>query len=65
MFAALLTKEPAPVSTVNPAMPAQLDGIVAKLLAKEKEQRYQTAEELLQDLEAVWMRRLPMGPAGR
>ncbi len=51
LFVALLTKEPAPVSTVNPAMPAALDPIVAKLLAKEKEQRYQTAEELLQDVE--------------
>jgi serine/threonine protein kinase/Tfp pilus assembly protein PilF len=51
LFVALLTKEPAPVSTVNPAMPVALDGIVARLLAKEKEQRYQTAEQLLQDLE--------------
>ncbi len=53
LFVALLTKEPAPVSTVNPVMPAELDGIVAKLLVKEKEQRYQTAEQVLQDLEAV------------
>jgi eukaryotic-like serine/threonine-protein kinase len=53
LFAALLTRDPAPPSTVNPAMPAELDGIAAKLLAKEKEQRYQTADELLQDLEAV------------
>jgi serine/threonine protein kinase/tetratricopeptide (TPR) repeat protein len=53
LFVALLTRDPAPLSTVNPAMPAELDGIVAKLLAKEKEQRYQTAEEVLQDLEAV------------
>ena len=53
LFVALLTREPAPVSTVNPALPVELDGIVAKLLAKEKQQRYQTAEEVLQDLEAV------------
>jgi serine/threonine protein kinase/tetratricopeptide (TPR) repeat protein len=53
LFVALLTRDPAPLSTVNPAMPAELDGIVAKLLAKEKEQRYQTAEEVLQDLEAL------------
>jgi eukaryotic-like serine/threonine-protein kinase len=53
LFAALLTRDPAQVSAVNPAMPAELDGIVARLLAKEKQQRYQTAEELLQDLEAV------------
>ena len=53
LFAALLTRDPAPLSTVNPAMPPELDGIVARLLAKEKEQRYQTAEELLQDLEGL------------
>jgi eukaryotic-like serine/threonine-protein kinase len=53
LFVALLTKDPAPVSAANPTMPVELDGIVAKLLAKEKEQRYQTAEEVLQDLEAV------------
>ena len=53
VFVALLTKDPAPVSAMNPAMPAQLDGIVAKLLAKEKAQRYQSAEELSQDLENV------------
>jgi serine/threonine protein kinase len=53
LFVALLTKEPAPVSTVNPAMPAELDGIVAKLLTKEKERRYQTAEQVLQDLEGL------------
>jgi eukaryotic-like serine/threonine-protein kinase len=53
LFAALLTRDPAQVSTVNPAMPPELDGIVARLLAKEKLQRYQTAEELLQDLDAV------------
>jgi len=53
VFAALLMREPAAVSAVNPAMPAELDGIVARLLAKEKEQRYQTADELLRDLEAL------------
>ncbi len=52
-FSPLVTKEPGPVSAVNRAMPAELDGIVAKLLAKEKEQRYQTAEEMLQDLEKL------------
>ncbi len=53
VFVALLREEPPPVSTVNPAMPRALDGIVAKLLAKERENRYQSAEDLLQDLEAV------------
>ncbi len=52
-FGPLVTKEPGPVSLVNRAMPAELDGIVARLLAKEKEQRYQTAEQVIQDLERL------------
>jgi serine/threonine protein kinase/tetratricopeptide (TPR) repeat protein len=53
VFAALLMKDPPPVSSVNPAMPRELDPIVAKLLAKTKEQRYASAEDLLTDLEAI------------
>jgi eukaryotic-like serine/threonine-protein kinase len=53
IFAALLTKNPPPISSVNPAMPPALDDIVPKLLAKEKERRYQSAEELLHDLEGL------------
>jgi eukaryotic-like serine/threonine-protein kinase len=53
VFAALLMKDPPPVSSVNPAMPKALDPIVAKLLAKNRDQRYRSAEELLADLEAV------------
>jgi Tfp pilus assembly protein PilF len=52
-FTPLVTKPPDPVSTVNRAMPAELDGIVARLLAREKEQRYQSAEQVLQDLEKL------------
>jgi serine/threonine protein kinase/tetratricopeptide (TPR) repeat protein len=53
VFAALLVKEPLPVTSVNPGMPPQLDPIETRLLAKDKAQRYQTAEDLLGDLEAV------------
>jgi serine/threonine protein kinase/tetratricopeptide (TPR) repeat protein len=53
VFAALLMKEPPPVSSLNPAMPKALDPVIAKLLAKERDQRYRGAEELLADLEAV------------
>jgi eukaryotic-like serine/threonine-protein kinase len=52
-FGPLVIKEPGPVSAVNRAMPAELDGIVARLLAKEKEQRYQTTEQVIQDLERL------------
>jgi serine/threonine protein kinase/tetratricopeptide (TPR) repeat protein len=53
VFAALLMKNPPPVSSLNPAMPSALDSIIAKLLAKDRDQRYHSAEELLADLEAV------------
>jgi serine/threonine protein kinase/tetratricopeptide (TPR) repeat protein len=53
VFAALLMKEPPSVTSLNPAMPAALDPIVAKLLAKDRDQRYGSAEELLADLEAA------------
>jgi eukaryotic-like serine/threonine-protein kinase len=51
VFVALLQKNPPPVSTVNPAMPKQLDAIVEKLLAKDVAQRYASAEQLQADLE--------------
>ncbi|MGC2619398.1 MAG: protein kinase, partial [Acidobacteriaceae bacterium] len=53
IFAALLTRNPPPISSVNPAMPEALDGIVARLLAKERDQRYTTADDLLRDLEQL------------
>jgi serine/threonine protein kinase/tetratricopeptide (TPR) repeat protein len=53
VFAALLMKDPPPVSSLNPAMPKALDPVIAKLLAKDRDQRYRSAEELLADLEAV------------
>jgi len=53
VFVALLREDPPPVSTVNPAMPKQLDPIVAKLLAKEPARRYASAEELQEDLEGL------------
>ena len=52
-FAALLMKDPPPASSVNPALPKGFDPILAKLLAKEKADRYQSANELLADLDAI------------
>jgi serine/threonine protein kinase len=42
-----------PPSQHNPEVPAVLDRIVAKLLAPEPRRRYQTASELIADLEAT------------
>jgi serine/threonine protein kinase/tetratricopeptide (TPR) repeat protein len=53
VFAALLMKEPPPVSSLNPDMPKALDPVIAKLLAKDRDQRYRGAEELLADLETL------------
>ena len=53
VFASLLMKDPPAVSSVNPAMPSALDPIIGKLLAKDRTQRYASAEDLLADLEAV------------
>jgi len=53
VFAALLMKDPPPVSSLNPDMPKAPDPVIAKLLAKDRDQRYRGAEELLADLEAV------------
>ena len=46
-------KDPPLVTSLNSAMPSALDSIVAKLLAKDRDQRYRSAEELLADLETV------------
>ena len=47
VFAALLTKDPPPVTSLNPAMPSALDPIVAKLLAKDRDQRYPAPKNCL------------------
>ena len=53
VFAGLLTKTPPPVSSLNSAMPAALDSVIEKLLAKDRDLRYRSAEELLSELEAI------------
>jgi serine/threonine protein kinase/tetratricopeptide (TPR) repeat protein len=64
VFAALLMKDPPPVSSLNPAMPVALDPFIGKLLAKDRDRRYRSAEELLADLEALSSATLPStGPA--
>jgi len=66
VFAALLTKNPPPVSTLNPAMPRKLDAIVEKLLRKDPAQRYASAGQLREDLDSLDApaSRLPAKAAG-
>ena len=52
-----------PPSAVNPDVPASLDGIVLTAMAKAPEERYQTAEEMRQDLWAALQGRAPVATA--
>jgi signal transduction histidine kinase len=56
-----LARVPVPPAQVNPAVPAAVSEIVMHLLEKEPEHRYQTADGLVRDLEAV--RHAPAGAA--
>ena len=51
IIASILTKEPKPLSEINSEIPPEVEKIVAKCLQKDKQNRYQTANILLQDLE--------------
>jgi TolA-binding protein len=53
VFDGILNREPAPASTVNAAMPAELDRIITKALEKERELRYQSAADLRADLQRL------------
>jgi eukaryotic-like serine/threonine-protein kinase len=44
---------PADVRTLNPAVPIELAGIIARLMAKDRDRRYQTPEHLVRDLLGV------------
>src|SRR5271154_2503397 len=46
----ILHKEPKPIRDLNPQVPEELQRIVAKTLEKDREDRYQTAHELMVDL---------------
>lgn len=48
-----LQKEPPPLATVRPDLPAELSAIIHKMMAKDPAQRYQTSRELLRDIVRV------------
>ncbi len=52
-MAAILTAPIAPLARTSPGLPAELDRVLAKALAKEREERYQTAADFLVDLRAL------------
>ncbi|MEP6783077.1 MAG: serine/threonine-protein kinase, partial [Acidobacteriota bacterium] len=53
VFDGILNRDPAPPSTHNTNLPAELDRIVSKALEKDKSLRYQTAADLGADLKRL------------
>jgi tetratricopeptide (TPR) repeat protein/predicted Ser/Thr protein kinase len=53
IFESLFTRVPPPPSTINSAVPADFDRIVAKTLEKDRERRYQTAADLHADVKRL------------
>ena len=49
-IAAILTAEPAPLSSISPDVPAKLESILQKALRKNTDERYQTIKEMLAEL---------------
>jgi serine/threonine protein kinase/Tol biopolymer transport system component len=50
LMGAILEREPAPITTIQPAIPVALDRIVRKCLAKDPDERWQTASDLKSEL---------------
>src|SRR6185436_2259530 len=51
--AKVMRDDPAPPSTLNPDIPTELDQLILKSLAKKPDARYQSAEEMIRDLESI------------
>jgi TolB-like protein/Flp pilus assembly protein TadD len=49
----ILNETPPPAGTINPDVPPGLDTLIQRLLQKNKEDRYQSADEILLDLEIL------------
>jgi eukaryotic-like serine/threonine-protein kinase len=49
----ILNDTPAPMGKSNPEVPPELEALIQKLLQKDKEDRYESADEVLQDLEIL------------
>jgi serine/threonine protein kinase/Flp pilus assembly protein TadD len=53
IFEAILNRTPAPIARLNPAVPDELQQIISKALQKSPRARYQSAAEMVADLERV------------
>ena len=54
----VVLEEPRPITEAAPGTPEDVARILARMLAKNVEERYQSMEEVLMDLEPVWRRLL-------
>ena len=57
VIVSILEKEPAPLTRISPDTPSELERIVTKALAKDRDDRYQTVKDLLIDLKRLKQRR--------
>src|SRR4030095_8121732 len=57
VIVSILEREPAPLNRSSPDAPSELERIVTKALAKDKDERYQTVKDLLIDLKRLKQRR--------
>ena len=53
IFDGILRESPTPPSQLNPEVPSELERIMGKALEKDREERYQTARDLLVDLKRL------------
>ena len=53
VMASILKSDPHPLAELAPDCPAEIQRIVARALAKDKDQRYQTSDDILLDLKTV------------
>ncbi|MGH9802509.1 MAG: protein kinase domain-containing protein, partial [Blastocatellia bacterium] len=53
MIASLLVSEPPKLSAELPNLPLDLERVVSRMLVKDREQRYQTAQEVISDLKRI------------
>jgi TolB-like protein/Flp pilus assembly protein TadD len=53
IFSAILTREPAPLARYSSEVPVELQRILNRVLNKDREERYQTAKDLLVDLKIL------------
>jgi eukaryotic-like serine/threonine-protein kinase len=53
VFDAILNRDPASLTRLNPQLPAGLQHVIAKALQKKRQDRYQSAAQIVADLKAI------------